>query len=668
MAKTKMFRRNSITRRITRRVVLLLLAAMIVLSFGAYHLMSDIVLTQNKEYAETLLDIFSDLLYSYTFDGDKAISAENGEELVRLSNLFCDRFNVDYVYLYTFDEPLETVIYSVASFAFATEHMDPGNHMIGYTVKAEMTEGERALWNREIETYSYSMKNSYGYEITTLKAILDVTGQLYIAGIDLNYESVYFDIITATFLIVAVLAAVILAIGLALFFFTKKNISEPAQKISQTMLDYISDGNRSEIRLEEHGTYEYETIARAFNTMTDDIRQYIDNIQTLSVQQAGQEAELKIAERIQRGFLSSPEAEFGSCSLRAMMQPAKNIGGDLYDYLKLDDRRVFVVIADVSGKGISAAMFMSVTLTLLRQYAKMGLTPDEILRRTNDTLAENNSAMLFATAFVGIYDSHDGSFTYSNAGHNLPYLVGDTLQVLGGASGTVLGLYEGETYESKSVSVHAGDSVFLYTDGVSEAVNTEREFFGEERLEALLSGFKASGKDDLVTAVYEAVNDFSGDAEQHDDITMLTLRIGNETPKEAIHKELQLDFSVSEFAKIKDVLLDLPIERETKLNLCLAAEEVFVNICDYAFEGKAPEGEKILFTLDCDKDVTLRFTDGGMPFNPLTDITPPDEDVEPEIGGLGRFLYTSLCDNSNYAYANGKNVLTLTKHLTEASL
>lgn len=653
----------SIARKISRFVMLLLVTAMVILFVGTYQLVSGIVMNEITQYSETLLNIYSDLLGTYSHDAEIGLGVENGEELIRISDLFCDRFDVDYVYLYSVELEEKTVTYSVASFSAAKKHLDPSNHMIGRIANYELSPEELAVWNGETECYTYSLDNFYGYEITTIKLVQDCDGKSFIAGIDLNHEQVYNKIRNVYFLVIAGITVLILSIGLAIYFFTRKIVSKPARKISQTMQDYISEGSRSDVRLDDSGTDEYAVIAGAFNSMTDDISQYIDNIQTLSSQHASQQAELEIAERIQRGLLRNPTAEFGTASLRAVMDPAKNIGGDLYDYMELDEHRLFVVIADVSGKGVSAAMFMSVTLTLLRQFAKLGLAPDEILRQTNNALCENNSELLFATAFVGIYDSSSGTFTYSNAGHNLPYRIGDSVSVLDGASGTVLGLYEDEPYENCTVEVLPGDTVFLYTDGVTEAVNLRLEFFGDGRLEKLLSGFRGSGEPDLVKYVYRTVRDFSGETEQYDDITMLALHFTGDASRGK--KTLLLDFQVSEFVRIKEVILALPIAHETRLNLCLAAEEVFVNICDYAFADGAPEGEKILFTLEYGEEIVLRFADGGMPFDPLQDVEGPKDEEEPEIGGLGRFLYVSLCDEAKYEYKDGKNILILIKKNTE---
>ena len=207
------------------------------------------------------------------------------------------------------------------------------------------------------------------------------------------------------------------------------------------------------------------------------------------------------------------------------MTTAKVVGGDLYDYHLLDNGSVFVAIGDVSGKGITAALFMSRAITLLNNYAKLGYSPAKMLFEFNNNLAAHNPNMMFITAFVAVYDPKTGELTYSNAGHNYPYILSDKLTALNTENGIMAGSFEDVAFPEYTVKMKPGDCLFMYTDGVTEAENKSGELFDETRLEEVLLKNKACSADDLLNAVTSEINVFAQGAEQSDDMTMLTLQI-----------------------------------------------------------------------------------------------------------------------------------------------
>ncbi len=223
-------------------------------------------------------------------------------------------------------------------------------------------------------------------------------------------------------------------------------VSDPARRISKGMNDYISGGRRSAVKLEIDSGDEFSMMAGAFNHMTEEMDRYVEDIASLGREQERRQAEVDIASEIQKGILPSSTASLGNCGIKAVMKPAKYIGGDLYDYLELDKSHTMIAVADVSGKGIPSAMLMSMTITLFRQFARMGYSPATILKNVNDTFSEENPQMMFVTAFVAIYDSDNDILTYANAGHNPPYIIHETPMVLDGPAGTPLGLFMGEEY------------------------------------------------------------------------------------------------------------------------------------------------------------------------------------------------------------------------------
>jgi sigma-B regulation protein RsbU (phosphoserine phosphatase) len=242
---------------------------------------------------------------------------------------------------------------------------------------------------------------------------------------------------------------------------------------------------------------------------------------------AAQERDLAIAREIQMGILPS---DLGSITagtgldVHATIEPARHVGGDLFEVLRLSDDRVLLALADVCGKGIPAALFMAVTATLLRTLARQCAGPGEILRRLNDELAAQNPRGMFVTMVC--LDVRGGKVTCANAGHEPPLLVGRAgpPRPVFPSSGTVLGLFPGQEYGSETLDLGPGEGIVLYTDGVTEAADATGALFGPERLQACLAAEAAPSAAETVTRVLGAVRAFAGGAPQSDDITILALR------------------------------------------------------------------------------------------------------------------------------------------------
>ena len=202
------------------------------------------------------------------------------------------------------------------------------------------------------------------------------------------------------------------------------------------------------------------------------------------------------------------------------------MGGDFYDFFQIDPTHLCFVIADVSGKGVPASLFMAVTKTLIKSTAKSGITPAEILTQVNEELASGNDAAMFVTIFCGILNTETGEILYANAGHNPPLII-DTegnVAYLQKSGELVLGVMEGISYRVESLRLEAGESLFMYTDGVTEAMNSREELFSEERLEKELSLRARRPIQELIAALMQRIKDFSGEALQSDDITMMVLQ------------------------------------------------------------------------------------------------------------------------------------------------
>ena len=240
--------------------------------------------------------------------------------------------------------------------------------------------------------------------------------------------------------------------------------------------------------------------------------------------------DLAIASKIQQAILPRTFPPFADLTsqidIAASMEPAKDVGGDFYDFFRIDDDHVGIIIADVSGKGIPAAIFMAVSRTLIRATGMRGVSPSECLAYSNRLLADESVNCMFVTVFYAILEVSTGKLTYCNAGHNPPYLVKSdgTVSALPMTGDTMLGVISNIEYHEKSITLGKGDTLVTFTDGVTEAVDTAFNEYGEERLCQVLEDNAKASCQDLITRIRASVADFTKDAEQSDDITMLTLK------------------------------------------------------------------------------------------------------------------------------------------------
>ena len=648
--------KKSIARKLAVRVSVVLAAAFLLLLLGAYFSLNREVRKKGEQYTKALVAVYADLIMYESHNLQRPVDVTFNDRYTFFGEYMCSWYRVDCIYAYMPDFEEGTI--TILSYTKNRKKFDdsPEDHMVGQTIKYTLTENEMRAWK---DSTQYAVEDSELLDRSTRVSlrVSDEFGNMAMVGADMANDELKKDVVYGFHIVAAFMFIIIVLVAGLLYLFIRNMVSTPAKRISRAMKDYISGGKRSTIKLESDNNDEFSRIADSFNHMTEEMDKYIDDIARMGREQERQQAEVDIAADIQKGILPFNFAYLENCAIKAVMNPAKFIGGDLYDYLEIDGSHTLCVVGDVSGKGIPAAMLMSITLFSIRQFAKMGYSPAEILRGVNDLISEENPKMMFITAFVCLYNSETGTLTYANAGHNPPYLIRKEPVALDGSDGTPLGLFPGEEYENVVVPVQEGDSVFLYTDGVNEAVNEAGEFFGTERLEKVLTETSESSRKHYVEAVETALHEFTGDAEQYDDITMLSCFIRK-------RKVLELDYDIREFSAIKEYLFGSSIPKDMIMDLCVAAEECFVNICSYAFEGPAPQGEKILFELEYSNKVIMRFSDGGRQFDPRVNLPDTEEyDIDTAVGGLGRLIAFTVADSVDYEYRDGRNILTITKSI-----
>ncbi len=392
-------------------------------------------------------------------------------------------------------------------------------------------------------------------------------------------------------------------------------------------------------------------------------------------------SELHVASNIQKSMMeegwnkNSNSVLSPDISTRGFQVPAKEVGGDLYCYF-VRDEKLFYCIGDVSGKGIPAALVMAVTHSMFRACSTHESNPARIISTINVALCQNNNTNMFVTLFIGVLDLPTGRMRYCNAGHDCPIMIEHEVKKLSAKPNLPVGIFDDVEYRSQEVTLQPGTSVFLYTDGLTEARNTKRELLGlprvMERLEQCCKQ-NLTTPDELLHEMKAEVDSFADGAEQSDDLTMLALRYEPEEKGECVlHEELHLKNQMSEVPQlgefVKMVGERLGLNSSLIIKMRLALEEVVVNVINYAYPEEAIGDIEVVAEASTDR---LKFVviDSGSAFAPTdvpkADISQPVE--ERRIGGMGILLVRQLMDSVNYERIDGKNILTMRKNLSPSN-
>lgn len=411
-------------------------------------------------------------------------------------------------------------------------------------------------------------------------------------------------------------------------------------------------------RVDVHSSPEFIQLSYGINSTVKALKEAISEVERRY------ENELKLAAAIQSSALPHAEAlkpHPDGIDIYATMTAAREVGGDFYDFFWIDDKHLAFLIADVSEKGIPAALFMMSAKTWIKSLAKSHLEPAMVFTEANRMLCFDNDTGMFVTVFFGILELTTGKLTCINAGHNPPLLrrAGGKYEFLNLEPDFILGTLPDIEYQQSELFLNAGDRLFLYTDGVTEAINTDEEEFGNERLLSTLEHFGADVPEELTKHIYGRLEEFGKNCPQYDDITMLVL--------DYLSSPVILAAQVEELPKLQ-VYLEKAcarngIDGNIEDHLQIAAEEVFLNIANYAYSEKEKGTVSILFNYSKENcSAQLIFTDSGRPYDPqLTAVPDLSEDVgERQAGGLGVFLIKELVDAVAYQRNGTYNSLTLT--------
>jgi len=465
-------------------------------------------------------------------------------------------------------------------------------------------------------------------------------------------------------------SGLVLLLGSVMAIFGAKTISKPITDLTE-MSRRIAGGDFTQ-RIDVRARNEIGVLAASFNEMTRRLNESIEHLKETTAAKERIESELQIAHEIQMSMVPKifpPFPDRSEFDIFATLVPAKEVGGDLYDFFFIDDDRLCFAVGDVSGKGVPASLFMAVTKTLFRATAGNSGTPGEVLARLNTEICRDNDSCMFVTFFFGILNIRSGQVDYSNGGHNLPYrLHRDGVSPVENLGGRALGLMEQSPYSSGRMVLGPGEALLLYTDGVTEAMDSSEKLYSDQRLADFLVTNHNSSPRQIIGDLISDVRRFAGETPQSDDITVLALHYFGTTKKTTEPVEIKLRNQVSELDRLNQALTEFGrhhgLAPKVFHDLNLVLEEILTNIISYGYTDNREHEISVNLSLE-PGEVRVDVEDDGQPFNPLeapeADTTRPLE--ERTIGGLGIHLVRKLMDRIEYRRQEGKNRLVMKKLL-----
>ena len=511
----------------------------------------------------------------------------------------------------------------------------------------------------------------YGWLCSASAAILSEDGEVIAnAYVDISMNEVMRD--RQTFLlrlggIVLAAAAVLVALLAAA---VNRRVVLPINRLARAADQFISEKeegahNSAISQLSIRTGDEIENLCHSIKRMEQEINDYIANLTSVTAERERIGAELDVAKNIQASMLPCifpPFPRRQEFDIFATMSPAKEVGGDFYDFFLVDDDHLALVMADVSGKGVPAAMFMVIAKTLLKNSVQTGISPKVALEKVNNQLCENNDAQMFVTVWLGVMEISTGRMLCANAGHEFPAIrrAGGQFELFKDRHGFVLAGMEDSKYREYEILLGEGDTLFVYTDGVTEATDEGNRLYGTDRMLTALNRHADADCETLLREVRVDIDGFVGDAPQFDDITMLAIKMrqtgGEHMKKTSVKPEISSLQAATAF--FEDELRAGGAPERVIAQVNVVVDEIFSNIAHYSGATTA--------TLGCEVragEIHMRFSDNGRPYDPTQksdpDVTLPLE--ERQVGGMGIFMVKKIMDSISYAYEDGFNVLNLKK-------
>ena len=513
--------------------------------------------------------------------------------------------------------------------------------------------------------YFYS-HSAFGYNTSAIVAIQNADGKtVAYLGVELameTLENARINYVLSVIILGTLFTAIIIVVFL--LYFDKKMLT-PIKVITEEAGNFIEKETELSTKLDKINTGdEIELMSKSIYKMQSDIVNYIENLTVVTTEKERIGVELSVAKNIQSSMLPCIFPAFpdkNEFDIHASMAPAKEVGGDFYDFFLVGDNHLALVIADVSGKGVPAALFMVISKTLIKNSIQNGMTPKETLETVNNQLCENNEAGMFVTAWIGILEIPTGIMRCTNAGHEYPVIKrkDNAFELYKDKHGFVLAGIENVKYYEYEIVLHDGDKLFVYTDGVPEATNSKNELMGTDLMIKALNNDLTADCRMLLTNVQTEIDKFVGDASQFDDITMLAIELNKKNSLCVNPTTTSIKQAIN---FVENYLTKAAVEKKVVNQINIAVDEIYTNIVHYSGANDVEIGCAIH-----DEKIIVTFSDDGKNYNPL-EMPEPDTTLgadERKIGGLGIFIVKKSMDEIHYAYENEKNLLTIIKRIPE---
>ena len=645
--------KNSLLRRIVVCILVVFLVAIVI--FGSLSCFDNIrrttSLTGNivKSASYIVSQIASD------YDMENLINNPSSKKYNYLKSSLrsiCIGEGLEYIFIYIPDTKNNQIKYVMVVAADDEKNNEVSeDRKAGTVIEHKLFDAEVQTWNSgESTIYEYS-NEKYGRFMSSYNCIYDKNNKpVALVCADYSLEKIYTEIISEIVIKMSIVIVALFAMFALMALFIKKKIYNPITMVFMSMKDYISDkkaGKKAFEPINPETNDEIQLIADFFNEMVVDIDSYVDKIKTLAEEQARAGTELDVARRIQYGIISKEKniCISDNFMVSARMKSAKQVGGDFYDSFLLKNGNICTVIGDVSGKGVAASLFMVFVKTLIREKLIDISDASDAIKSANLEICESNPEEMFVTAFIAIFDSESDKFHYINAGHNKPVIIKNgKAEFLECSPCMALGVFDDSEYKQYICDFSNGDILYLYTDGVTEAVNADKEFFSEKRLLGVCNNTEYTANS-LCQSISSSLESFINGGEQFDDITMLAVKRQD--------KSFKLQCELSELEKIQQYIFKLDIADKLKKKIFLACDEVFSNIVNYS-------GADLIFVSynkKADK-ISIIFRDNGKKFDYLEDRPKKDFD-DFDDGGMGIMIVKKICTNIVYNYINSENILEL---------
>ena len=526
---------NSLTFRVVGSIIILLFAFSAIIEAISYFV-----------FSKSFVDGYKDNTYRIAATAATLINGDNLEEYlenkgkndeyqntVDALNTFCNKQNVTIIYVISVD----TTNYKSFTSIFNVVNENSNSYTpweIGYkrqTTNEKYEKAYKSLYNKEkIEVTIFRKHNLNNQEphITTMVPIQNSKKKV-VAILCVQRPMSEIKSSRMVFLNLVTGITVLLAIGVSIiaYKFFRKYVVKPVIKISKETERFVNENTKTKktLDLESSKITEIKILAQSVDKMEFETVNYINNLEKATKENERVGTELKLAKSIQESALTNEFPDCDEYSIFASMNPAKEVGGDFYDFYLIDENHLVLTIADVSGKGVPAALFMMITKVLLSSATINYKTPSEILTSINDQISKKNTTNMFITIWLGILDLRTGKLVYSNAGHEDPviYRKGADFKIEKTTHGIVVGAFENYKYKDNEITLKKGDKLFLYTDGVPEATNNKNEMFGLDRMVNSLNNNFDKDMESLLKNVKKDVDEFVDGAVQFDDLTMLGL-------------------------------------------------------------------------------------------------------------------------------------------------